>query len=84
MISEHQSVGRAQTPDQFDHPSVGVRLAVMREVTGDGDKFGIWMANVHIVNHGTEHLTELAHYLTDVGHSPGEINFMHYLTNIEK
>ena len=46
--------------------------------------FKQWQILLHIVNHGTEHLTELAHYLTDVGHSPGEINFMHYLTNIEK
>jgi uncharacterized damage-inducible protein DinB len=34
---------------------------------------------LHIVNHGTEHRTEIGHYLTECGNSPGELGLMPYL-----
>jgi uncharacterized damage-inducible protein DinB len=39
-----------------------------------------WYILLHIVNHGTEHQTEIGHYLTECGHSPGELGLIHYLT----
>src|SRR5258706_3470320 len=41
-----------------------------------------WKILLHIITHAAEHKTELAHFLTECGHSPGELNFMHYLTNV--
>jgi uncharacterized damage-inducible protein DinB len=35
-----------------------------------------WLSLAHVVNHGTQHRSELARYLTDCGHSPGELGLL--------
>lgn len=39
----------------------------------------VWHLLVHVVNHGTEHRTQAALALTECGHSPGDIDMVHYL-----
>jgi uncharacterized damage-inducible protein DinB len=39
---------------------------------------------LHIINHGTEHRTELGHFLTENRNSPGELGFVYYLTRVRK
>lgn len=40
----------------------------------------LWQAMAHLVNHGTQHRTEAAAILTDVGHSPGDIDLIYFLS----
>jgi uncharacterized damage-inducible protein DinB len=37
-----------------------------------------WQAMVHCANHGTQHRSEIAAMLTDLGHSPGDLDMVLY------
>jgi len=40
----------------------------------------LWQAMVHLINHSTQHKTEAAAILTDLGHSPGDIDMIYYFS----
>jgi len=45
-----------------------------------GDVIPRWLIVAHVVNHGTTHRSELARYLTECGHSPGDLDLLDALT----
>ena len=39
----------------------------------------LWQLLLHVINHGTQHRSEAAALLTDLGHSPGNIDLVVYM-----
>jgi uncharacterized damage-inducible protein DinB len=44
----------------------------------------LWHAMAHLVNHGTQHRSEAAALLTDFGHSPGDVDMIYFLIEMEE
>ena len=44
----------------------------------------LWQVMLHVINHGTQHRSEAAAMLTDMGNSPGDIDLLDFLPERNK
>jgi uncharacterized damage-inducible protein DinB len=51
---------------------------VRRTIAGREIKIPLWQALIHVANHGMQHRSEIALMLTEVGHSPGDLDMLGY------
>jgi uncharacterized damage-inducible protein DinB len=59
------------------------RIVVYKTTSGKSRQNPLWHLMLHLVNHGTQHRSEAAVMLTDFGHSPGDIDFIKYLRELQ-
>lgn len=48
-------------------------------IRGKAMAFPLWQLMAHVVNHGTQHRSEAAAMLTELGHSPGDMDLTVFL-----
>ena len=44
----------------------------------------LWQVLFQLINHGTQHLSEIAVLLTDYGHSPGDLDFLFFVMHAKQ
>jgi uncharacterized damage-inducible protein DinB len=59
------------------------RVVVYKTTSGKSRQNPLWHLMLHLVNHGTQHRSEAAIMLTDFGHSPGDIDLIKYLRELQ-
>lgn len=63
---------------RLDESALG-RVVDYTNTAGQPNAYPLWQMMVHQVNHATQHRSEIAMILTQFGHSPGWLDFLHYL-----
>jgi len=71
LFIERRAFIEALTPDKLQQ-------SFTRKLGGKDYSIGLWQALVHVANHGTQHRSEIALMLTDLGHSPGDLDMVWY------
>jgi len=70
-----------QTAAFLDRLDDDLAVSVYESTLPDGTvwRVPLWQMMLHVVNHGTQHRSEAAALLTELGHSPGALDMIFYL-----
>jgi len=68
---ERRAFIEALTPERLQQ-------SYMRQLGGKDYRVILWQALAHVANHGTQHRSEIAWMLTDLGYSPGDLDMVWY------
>jgi uncharacterized damage-inducible protein DinB len=71
LYVERRAFIESLTPERLQQPLV-------RKLQGQEQSIPLWQTLVHVANHGTQHRSEIALMLTDLGHSPGDLDMVWY------
>lgn len=69
LYVERRAFIASLTPERLQQPLV-------RKLQGQEHSIPLWQALVHVANHGTQHRSEIALMLTELGHSPGDLDMV--------
>ena len=58
-------------------------VMVYRTTGGRDMDAPLWQVLLHVVNHGTQHRAEAAQLLTELGHSPGDVDLIVYVRALQ-
>lgn len=56
------------------------QVVTYQNTDGKSYSLPLWQILTHVVNHGTQHRSEVALYLTNFGQSPGDMDFRLFVT----
>ncbi len=84
LIREYWDQVEQHTRGFLDATKDDVLLDTMHYTNTRGQPFAYprWQTIVHQVNHATQHRSEIAHLLTQTGHSPGNLDVLVYMDAI--
>lgn len=55
------------------------RIVQYKNTRGQAFAAPLWLLMAHLITHGTQHRSEVAMILTELGHSPGELDLLEFL-----
>ena len=75
--SQHEAMVRSYL-DGLSDDEVRTRVLTDRNTEGTDLTRLLWHTMAHLVNHGTNHRSEVAAAITQLGHSPGDLDMIIY------
>ena len=69
---------RARWTNEWDAYNAFLSAISQRLLDDVHEGVAVWRMLAHVVNHGTQHRSEAAALLTQIGHSPGEIDMIFF------
>lgn len=63
---------------------VRTRIVDYRSTEGESHRRLLWETMAHLINHGTNHRSEVAAAATQLGQSPGDLDLIYYFSSVSR